>query len=317
MYHLLNAVVLTGIQDPQQVARRGLGSVMESALAMRLCGYLALFFRDAAKMRDVLREYGIIISGSVALHFFTDDVTWRPSDMDLYVSERFFGWTIRHLCEEQGLELRSVYSGGYSGRSSAAGVIRIAKLASRKGSTVDVMCSMASAEYPIAYFWATHLFNMVTADYACCAYPGDVFGRRSRLVQGAGLRVRRDVCAVKAKYEARGYAFSEAVELGRVHWRVFGDRQCQTLRFARQGSSLSSSLREQLGPTPVLWTLHGTGGVEVVGNFDSVQNVVAVRVPTRMGDDRSNAGYSCSWRLLYSRCLSLGGVWGGCYVIWV
>lgn len=245
---------------------------MDHVLTLRLYYCLAFFFVDAAKFRAAMRRYSIVVSGSVALHFFTDDVFWRPTDLDLFVSDRHFDAVVDILRCVHGFRLVAILPATYDGDTAIPGILKVAKLQSPKGPTLDLVCSAVSPLYPIAQFWGSHLFNIITADYACSAYPDDVFGRRAG-VSPIGVERRgasgRERFTSRDKYAARGYSsYTMSPDSSdAVVWREFGDARCVTVTFSHEHrSSLPASLLSSVGGYRVIWTVHQNGAVEIIGD---------------------------------------------------
>lgn len=246
----------------------------EAALGARFHAYLNLFFHNSMLFRTFMRSHAMIISGSVALHFFTGDSTWRPHDLDIYVSQRYFQVAITHLTHEQKLVVVQQFgsSSPYRLLPENNAIRHVVKFRSPSGYSVDLICSDAAACYPIPFYWGTHLMNIVTADYACAAYPSSIENHRI-FCNPIDFRAPTSEHALReqekatTKYIARGYSITsvspdDREPLGHTRWREFGDKGCRVLRFACEEGVQRPSLQSTLG-NRVLWTHGYSGDIQV------------------------------------------------------
>ncbi|RPD54717.1 hypothetical protein L227DRAFT_615909, partial [Lentinus tigrinus ALCF2SS1-6] len=61
------------------------------------------FVRDIDLFNALLRRYGGIISGSVALHFLFPDARWEPNDLELYLPEGQINAFMKAVTDKDGL----------------------------------------------------------------------------------------------------------------------------------------------------------------------------------------------------------------------
>lgn len=285
---LINSLALHAIRS-RQSSNGAMGPVMESAITARLDLCLAPFFIDTDGFRNLMRDLGLLLSGSFALHFFTDDPLWRPTDLDIYVSHERFIEAMNRLHVDHGFTIISQRT-SYSYLLESTGVWYISKFHSPKGPSVDLICSGASAIYPIPHFWATHLMNVVSADYAIAAYPDSVFSKRAAINSIKHCTPTTDADIQRqhentARYVARGYSFfvgspDDAPSTGQLCWREFGDGRCLVVGFTHSDPvTFKPSIVDALGGFRVLWTFGHCGDIQIVsdvGEFLVVRNSLPV-----------------------------------------
>lgn len=186
---------------------------IDFVLEERFNAFLLHYVESPVAFRSVLRLARSIISGSAALHFILDSPeTWQAGDCDVYVPIGFSLPIVRHLQEVEGY--RSVHplhhdmyipnEIGPSGESLPY-ISSVCRLKRSDGVCIDVIESnSATALHPLAAFWSTHLYNYLSADSICVAYPAMTWDCSGCVRADADAKARRAV----AKYEARGFRLS-------------------------------------------------------------------------------------------------------------
>ncbi|KAI0746096.1 hypothetical protein C8Q76DRAFT_586729, partial [Earliella scabrosa] len=125
-----------------------------------------------------------VISGSVALHFFTQDCSWTPKDLDIYVPDNTFEAFV------EGLQVRPLLafsllsdippSGPPLPEQVANGIKEVQIFATRTGRRVDVIRSpVCTPIYPLLFYWTTLVMNFITPGGCFCGYPVETLNRRA------------------------------------------------------------------------------------------------------------------------------------------
>ncbi|OBZ77426.1 hypothetical protein A0H81_02762 [Grifola frondosa] len=130
---------------------------------------LATFFADVPTARGLMRNTNAVISGSSALAYVLPaNISWSPSDLDLYVPNVEFNHVVAYL--EVFEDYTDVTQHGLHNHYSAA-VLQVTRL-EKGGRTIDVIKSASnSALLPLPFFWMTAVINYLSADYAYVGHP--------------------------------------------------------------------------------------------------------------------------------------------------
>ncbi|KAI0750151.1 hypothetical protein C8Q80DRAFT_1078057, partial [Daedaleopsis nitida] len=132
----------------------------------------------------IVRRYGAVISGSVALHFFLPSDSWTPGDLDIYVPDHTFEAFCREIMDDQHVRFVQDTREPRRGLPSTATAIGLVKEVRRfktpTQQSVDVVRSSCNSPLrPLHGFWTTLLKNFICPDGAACAYPHPTLRRRA------------------------------------------------------------------------------------------------------------------------------------------
>ncbi|KAJ3474963.1 hypothetical protein NLI96_g12145 [Meripilus lineatus] len=188
-------------------------------------------------LRRLLTLTNSVISGSTAVKFLSPIGDWPTGDMDIYTYGQ--ANADRLISFFQGARYIPVFRPAPRRRypEMSPGFITVVSLvrpASFGGRKIDIIISEHhSALFPISKFWNTFLFNFLTGDSLCIAYP-ELTLLGQGYIRGIGMAHPR-LEMLKEKYAARGYTSREpdSLELGFVlpKTRRFGDDDCMVIRF--------------------------------------------------------------------------------------
>lgn len=205
-----------------------------------------------------MRDNGAIISGSVALHFFTDDATWQPRDMDIYVPDRRFDMFVESITSPYGLAFQYQSdvppSGSVALDGAVNGIKEVRSFRSRTGSKVDVIRSpVQNPVFPLHFYWTTLLMNIVTPDGCLCGYPAQTMNGDG-ITRGAMLTQKEE--AAVEKYRRRGFKL-----LTKDWWETMDDPANWTLDYFGDVSAMGLTFRlhanDDVLPFPVIRTQRG------------------------------------------------------------
>ncbi|KAJ3474677.1 hypothetical protein NLI96_g12325 [Meripilus lineatus] len=187
-------------------------------------------------LRRLLTLTNSVISGSTAVKFLSPIGDWPTGDMDIYTYGQ--ANADRLISFFQGARYIPVFRPAPRRRypEMSPGFITVVSLvrpASAGGRKIDIIISEHhSALFPISKFWNTFLFNFLTGDALCIAYP-ELTLLGHGYIRGIGMAHPR-LEMLKEKYAARGYTSREpdSLELGFVlpKTRRFGDEDCMVIR---------------------------------------------------------------------------------------
>ncbi|KAJ3474337.1 hypothetical protein NLI96_g12515 [Meripilus lineatus] len=190
--------------------------------AARYDQLLLSFVSDPFVLRRMLKNTKSVVSGSNALKLVSPIRVgdWVTNDLDIYT-----------YMQPNTDRLISFFK--------CAGYTLV-------GKKIDIIISAKhSALFPISRFWNTFLFNFITSDSLCVAYPEHVLGGHG-LIRDIGMAHPR-LEMLKEKYAARGYESNEPVllDLGLVlpRKRRFGDEDCLVLALGPSGVTESEHRR--------------------------------------------------------------------------
>ncbi len=210
------------------------------------------------ELSAAMRENGALISGSVALHFFTDDATWQPGDIDIYVPDRQFDSFVSCVTSIDGLAFRSQSdmppSGDVALSHAVNGIKEVRSFRSKTGLKVDVIRSpVQNPVFPLQFYWTTLLMNIITPDGCLCGYPARTMAGEG-VARGAMLTQKEEAAA--EKYFRRGYQLVK-----KDWWEVMDDPANWTLDYFGDVSALGLTFRSQAHdevlPFPVMHTKRG------------------------------------------------------------
>ena len=181
-------------------------------LRRRYTATIRPFVTDISGLNRAMAECGAVISGSVALHFFLDNVEWTPRDMDIYVPDHTYNCFVLML---KDLGFQTTLQDGFafmsSGRAAVNGIKEVRRYTSPTGRAVDVLRSYSPSPLPPLYFfWSTLLFNFIGPGGCVCGFP-----RRTLAGEGVlkpGPLTKKDDASV-SRYVQRGFTFSPSDHL--------------------------------------------------------------------------------------------------------
>ncbi|RPD52074.1 hypothetical protein L226DRAFT_425045, partial [Lentinus tigrinus ALCF2SS1-7] len=132
----------------------------------------------------LLRRYGGIISGSVALHFLFPDARWEPNDLDLYLPEGQINAFMKAVTDKDGLNFSPFNPKWVLGDpdelppnfhwipSSHAGLREVRQLYTPEGRRVDIIAAASSNPvYGLQRFWTSLVKNFLLPDACVCGFP--------------------------------------------------------------------------------------------------------------------------------------------------
>ncbi|KAI0698764.1 hypothetical protein C8Q76DRAFT_592175, partial [Earliella scabrosa] len=132
----------------------------------------------------LLRAYGAVISGSLALRFFLTQDTWEIGDMDVYVPDHKYEDFIAAITNPDGLAFRPQppRSDRRGPSSSGTGIKEVRRYTTPSMQEVDVIRSPTrNAIVALHAFWSTLVMNFIAPDACCCAFPRGTLSRRGLL----------------------------------------------------------------------------------------------------------------------------------------
>ncbi|KAJ3475107.1 hypothetical protein NLI96_g12060 [Meripilus lineatus] len=215
--------------------------------AARYDQLLLSFVSDPFVLRRMLKNTKSVVSGSNALKLVSPIRVgdWVANDLDIYTypqpnADRLISF---FKCAGYTLVDRPAPKKFY--HRIEPGFVNVVSL-TRQGKKIDIIISAKhSALFPISRFWNTFLFNFITSDSLCVAYPEHVLGGHG-LIRDIGMAHPR-LEMLKEKYAARGYESNEPVllDLGLVlpRKRRFGDEDCLVLALGPSGVTESEHRR--------------------------------------------------------------------------
>lgn len=195
---------------------------------------------DIDTLSAAMRDNGAVVSGSVALHFFTDDAHWQPGDMDIYVPDRRFDTFVECVMSADRLGFRSQSdlppSAEVALDHAVNGIKEVRSFRSRTGMKVDVIRSpVQNPVFPLQFYWTTLLMNMITPDGCLCGYPSRMMIREG-VTRGSLLTPKEEVAA--EKYRGRGFRVEK-----KDWWEVMDDPANWTLDYFGDVSALGLTFR--------------------------------------------------------------------------
>ncbi|RDX51348.1 hypothetical protein OH76DRAFT_1321485, partial [Lentinus brumalis] len=123
------------------------------------------FVPDVRRFDQILKTYGAVVSGSVALKFFLPNAEWEPNDLDIYVPESNYEEFINAVTDPDGPDFtisphRRLWEATNSSGSAAA------------TERVDVICGYSDNPIlAVNQFWASLVMNFMRSDVAVCGFP--------------------------------------------------------------------------------------------------------------------------------------------------
>ncbi|KAJ3482704.1 hypothetical protein NLI96_g6811 [Meripilus lineatus] len=176
--------------------------------------------------RRLLTKTESVISGGTVVKFIKGD--WPTGDLDVYTPNHASADRIRSFFESSGFTLVVRPAPRRPYPRISPGFITVISL-TRHGRKVDIITSEKhSALYPISRFWNTFLFNFLTGDSLCIAYPELTLVGHG-FIRGIGMAHPRLEMLIE-KYSLRGYTSHkpDSLDLGLVlpKTRRFGDEEC-------------------------------------------------------------------------------------------
>ena len=181
------------------------------------------FVSNIDAFSDALRRHGAVISGSAALYYFVPCNTWRPNDMDLYVSYDQFPAFVNALENDPALQFQPLPpAAGYTPPTSISlDIAEIKKMTTPSQRVVDVIRSRRSTPIsPLVQFWTSLLVNFITPDACVSTFPRMVFKGRG-YVKEFGM-TNRDQEAMR-KYMARDFRPGEKFAFVPELWGTWKD----------------------------------------------------------------------------------------------
>ena len=164
------------------------------------------FGHRSDEFHALLDAYDVIVSGSVALAFFSWADTWEPGDMDLYVGVDSYS---RFIAALEGSQL-AMLAVGVSPRTCSAdyrGIKDVRRYVTSTGQHMDVIQSTTNnPAHPLLFFWSSVVVNFLTPRAAVCVFPRSTLSHEgfvTDLTNSPKLLEARD------KYEDRGFSFTE------------------------------------------------------------------------------------------------------------
>ena len=203
---------------------------------MRAFALFHMFFEDRVRhFTGLLRLHDAVVSGSVALAFFSSPVTWVPGDLDVYVSDSAYPSFVvdleRHFPLSLEADMPSRRPFHY------AGIKGVRRYCTPSGRRMEIIRSASSNPVsPLLYFWSSAVVNFITPHGAVCGYP-----KHTLIGEGflRDARPSRKVVSARAKYEARGFKFEEVQSWRSPDWaeqdgrRIFTDGDLLVVDFQR------------------------------------------------------------------------------------
>ena len=198
-------------------------TIAASVLRARYRSLVKPFVSNVDAFSEALRRHGAVISGSTALYYFLPCDSWRPNDMDLYVSYDEFPAFLRVLEDDPALQFRPLplATGCDVPTSLSLDIAEIRKMSTPSQQVVDVIRSRRSTPVsPLVQFWTSLLVNFVTPDACVAAFPRMVFNGRG-YVREFGMTSRDE--AAMLKYAARDFRPGEKFTFVPEHWGTWMD----------------------------------------------------------------------------------------------
>ncbi|GJF00046.1 hypothetical protein PsYK624_163230 [Phanerochaete sordida] len=183
--------------------------IAESVLADRRDALFRSLTSDIDKLKVIMRQNGVLLSGSRCLRHLDDEHDFTPGDWDWYVPDHGYDSFVAYLVEELGAKLvaetedyRSVGDITVSESAQAHGISRIGRFTVGPTSHDVIRSRSGCAELPIVMFHSTTVMNYLSADRIDIAYPYTFFGGVG--IKAARWRTSTDEFAL-LKYRERGY----------------------------------------------------------------------------------------------------------------
>ena len=205
-------------------------------MRMRAFALFRMFFGDRIRhFTGLLRLHNAVVSGSVALAFFSAPVCWEPGDLDVYVSDCAYPSFIVDLERHFPLALEADMSSRRP--PHYAGIKGVRRYCTASGKRMEIIRSAGpSPVSPLLYFWSSAVVNFLTPHGAVCGYPKHTLAGEGFL---RDVSPSRKVVSARAKYEARGFTFTEVSKWRSPNWaeqnghRVFTDGDLLVVDFRR------------------------------------------------------------------------------------
>ncbi|KAI0712624.1 hypothetical protein C8Q76DRAFT_797458 [Earliella scabrosa] len=243
---------------------RALFTVAATVLRQRYHASVVPFFSDVARLDQLLRQYGALISGSVALQFFLNEEPWTPGDLDIYVPAKYYRAFVQTIvrddrfalrfhprqriapaaiADELSLDLDYVLlaltdtegDGIPSPAADSQGIKQVLRFRTSTGRNVDIVCSpVDDAITALHAFWSTLVANFISPDGCGCGFPAGTINRKGFVK--AGSLTQRDLAAV-IKYTRRGFTIVhdrwQSMDDDPSMWDIdyFGDVDAMALSF--------------------------------------------------------------------------------------
>ncbi len=175
---------------------------------------LRRFVHDTDGFRSTLRVFQGVVSGSFALRFLRHPRDpFIPRDLDVYVPRGYPFRVAHYLITVEGYSFNHRrWHNPYPDTSAHSSIASVVTL-ERGDLRIDLVESTeASALYPIASFWGSHLVNFLGADSYCVSLDKMTFRglgliSSSCLINNSTTTFSEEIQQLMSKYHGRGFRF--------------------------------------------------------------------------------------------------------------